>query len=145
LYFDAYYSVTEVKTKLLPNVSETLDVLSQRTKLALITMRRVPNQVIQKELDCLGISKFFSTIITALDTSKPKPSPEALIHGIGALKIEIRDCIIVGDSVSDIRAGKAAGAQTVGVLSGLFGREELEREQPDLILFDIAALPAFVE
>jgi phosphoglycolate phosphatase len=145
LYFDAYYSVTEAKTKLLPNVSETLEVLSQHAKLALITMRHVPSQVIQKELDYFGISKFFTHIITALDTSKPKPSPEALIQGVRSLKVEIRDCIIAGDSVSDIRAGKAGGAQTVGVLSGLFGREELEREHPDLILSDIAALPAFVE
>ncbi len=145
LYFEAYYSVTEAKTKLFPNVSEALDALSQRAKLALITMRYVPSQVIQKELDYFGVSKYFTNIVTALDTYKPKPSPEALIQCVRALDVEMCDCIIAGDSVSDVRAGKAAGAQTVGLLSGLFAREELARECPDLILPDVTALPEFIQ
>ena len=47
---------------------------------------------------------------------------------------------MVGDTTVDIRAGKAAGAQTVGVLCG-FGQEpELRRAGADLILPDTAAL-----
>ncbi len=145
VYLKAYYSVTEAKTRLIPNVSATLQTLSGRAKLALITMRHCPNQVIQKELDYLGISKFFSHVVTALDTSKPKPSPEALIRCVEALDIEMCDCIIAGDSVNDIKAGKAAGAKTVAVLSGLFERDELAKECPDLILPDLNALPEFIE
>ncbi len=142
---NAYYSVTEAKTKLLPNVSATLEALAGRAKLALITMRHVPNQVILKELDCFGISKYFTHVVTALDTSKPKPSPEALIRCVEALDLEMCDCIIAGDSVNDVRAGKAAGARTVAVLSGLFRCEELARECPDLILPDVTSLPDFIE
>ncbi len=145
VYFSAYYSITETKTKPLPNMSSTLEALSKRSKLALITMRHVPNQVIQKELDYFGISQYFTYIVTALDTSRPKPSPEALVRCVEALDVEICDCIIAGDSVSDMRAGKAAGARTVGVLSGLFEREELAKECPDLILPDLTMLPEFVE
>ena len=145
VYLKAYYSVTEAKTKLMPNVSETLQTLSGRAKLALITMRHCPNQVIQKELDYFGISKYFTHVVTALDTSKPKPSPEALIRCVEALDLEMCDCIIAGDSVNDVRAGKAAGARTVAVLSGLFDREELVKECPDLILPDVASLPEFIE
>ncbi len=144
-YFEAYYSITEAKTRLLPNISSALETLSERSKLALITMRYVPNQVIQKELDYFGISQYFTHIVTALDTSKPKPSPEALVRCVKALDVNMCDCIIAGDSVSDVRAGKAAGARTVGVLSGLFGREELAKENPDLILPDVTVLPEFVE
>ena len=100
-------------------------------------MRHCPNQVIQKELDYFGIAKYFTHIVTAMDTSKPKPSPEALIQCVKALDLEMCDCIIVGDSVNDVRAGKAAGARTVAVLSGLFQREELTKECPDLILPDV--------
>jgi HAD superfamily hydrolase (TIGR01509 family) len=144
-YFEAYYSITEAKTRLLPNIFSALETLSERFKLALITMRYVPNQVIQKELDYFGISQYFTHIVTALDTSKPKPSPEALVRCVKALDVNMCDCIIAGDSVSDVRAGKAAGARTVGVLSGLFGREELAKENPDLILPDVTVLPEFVE
>ena len=145
VYLKAYYSVTEAKTMLIPNASATLQILSRRAKLALITMRHCPNQVIQKELDYLGISQFFTHIVTALDTSKPKPSPEALIRCVEALDIEMCDCIIAGDSVNDVKAGKAAGARTVAVLSGLFERDELAKECPDLILPDLTSLPEFIE
>jgi phosphoglycolate phosphatase-like HAD superfamily hydrolase len=47
--------------------------------------------------------------------------------------------------VVDIRAGKNAGIRTVAVLSGIFGRKELERENPDLILKNISELPRFLE
>ncbi len=108
-------------------------------------MRYCPNQVIQKELDCLGIAKYFTHIVTAMDTAKPKPSPEALIQCVKALDLEMCDCIIAGDSVNDVRAGKAAGARTVAVLSGLYKRDELAKECPDLILPDVSLLPDFVE
>ena len=145
VYLKAYYSVTEAKTKLFPHVSAALEELSKKSKLALITMRHCPNQVIQKELDYFGIAKYFTYIVTAMDTSKPKPSPEALIRCIEALHLEMCECIIAGDSVNDVRAGKAAGARTVAVLSGLFQREELVKEYPDLILPDVSVLPEFIE
>ena len=145
VYLRVYYSVTEAKTKPMANVSETLQTLSEKAKLALITMRHCTSQVIQKELDYFGIAKYFTHIVTAMDTSKPKPSPEALIQCVETLDLEMCDCIIAGDSVNDVRAGKAAGARTVAVLSGLFGREELVKECPDLILPDVSVLPEFIE
>lgn len=145
VYLEAYYSVTESKTKLFPNISVSLEALSAKSKLTLITMRHVPNQVILKELYYFGIAKYFTHVVTALDTSKPKPSPEALIQCVKALDLEMCDCIIVGDSVNDVRAGKAAGARTVALLSGLFLREELIKEYPDLILPDLSELPEYIE
>ncbi len=82
-------------------------------------MRHAPSEAIIKELECFGISKYFTHVVTAMDTSKPKPSPEALIKCVEALDVEMCSCIIAGDSVNDVRAGKAAGAATVAVLSGL--------------------------
>ena len=86
IYFETYYSITREKTKLIPNVSATLETLSSKTKLALITMRYAPKQAIIKELECFGISKYFTHVVTALDTSKPKPSPEALIACVQSLR-----------------------------------------------------------
>ena len=145
VYLNAYYSVTETKTKLFPNILETLQLLSEKGKLALVTMRHCPNQVVEKELDYFGISKYFTHIVTARNTIKPKPSPEALIQCVKALDVEMCDCIIAGDSINDVKAGKAAGAKTVALLSGLFQRDELARECPDLILSNINELPDFIK
>ncbi len=55
------------------------------------------------------------------------------------------DCFMAGDSINDLRAGKAAGARTIGFLSGLYSREELEQENPDLVLPNVNSLPEYVE
>jgi HAD superfamily hydrolase (TIGR01509 family) len=144
VYLKTYYSITLKKTKLIPNVKAALEALAEKKKLALITMRHVPKQSIIEELEFFGIARYFTHVVTALDTLKPKPSPEALISCVKALDVEICDCIIAGDSVNDVRAGKAAGVRTVAVLSGLFQSAELAREEPDLILKDVTSLPSFI-
>jgi HAD superfamily hydrolase (TIGR01509 family) len=145
VYLKTYYSITTEKTKPVPNVSTALEKLSTKAKLALITMRSVPKESIINELERFSIAKYFTYVVTALDTYKPKPSPEALIKCVKALDVQICDCIIVADSVNDIKAGKAAGAKTVAVLSGLFSREDFAKEHPDLIIKDATALPNFIE
>lgn len=143
-YLQSYHVLTESKTKLLPNVATALETLSLKAKLALITMRHIPNQMVMKELNCFGIGKYFSSIMTALDTTKPKPSPEAIFKGIQKFNVNSCDCLIAGDSVNDIRAGKAAGIKTVGLLSGLYHHEELAKEDPDIILPDLTKLPVTI-
>ena len=145
VYLDAYHSITGKETKLLPNVLATLEVLSKKAKLALITMRHVPNEVLKKELHSCGISKYFAHIVTALDTEKPKPDPEALNICIEALAVEICECVIAGDSINDLRAGKAAGVKTVALLSGLYSKDELEQENPDLVLANVSSLLDVIE
>jgi len=139
-YLKAYHVATEGKTKLLPNMLKTIEALSLKAKLALITMRHVPNHAVVKELNIFGIGKYFSSVMTAFDTSKPKPSPEAIFRCIEKFNVEPRDCLIAGDSINDIKAGKAAGIKTVGLLSGLYFHDELAKEKPDMILPDLTKL-----
>jgi HAD superfamily hydrolase (TIGR01509 family) len=145
VYLDAYHQISEQQTKLLPNVESTLALLSLKFKLGLFTMRHVPNWHLKKELDTHGIAKYFTHIITALDTDEPKPSPEGLLLCIDALKLDLCDCLMAGDSINDLRAGKAAGVRTIGFLSGLYTKAELELEKPDLVLPDLSVLPEYVE
>ena len=144
-YLECYYKVTKNKTKPMPNVQRTLEMLSGKLKLALITMRFVPKKAIWEDLTEFGLANYFTYIVTALDTHKPKPSPEALIKTGKALDVNMCDCAIVGDSIIDLRAGKAAGTMTVAVLSGLFSYEALSREKPDLILNDVTEIPLFFD
>ena len=145
VYLKTYYSVTKNLTRPIQNAEETLEALSRKVKLALITMRFVSKAAIVEELTQFNLVRFFTYVATATDTSEPKPSPEALISAVKALDVNMCDCVIVGDSVVDVKAGKSAGAQTVAVLSGLYSKEELARENPDLILKDISELPVFLD
>lgn len=145
IYLRAYYQATTRKTRPFPKIAGTLEKLSSKAKLAVTTRRNIPEKEVTRELAEFGLAKYIQKIITSQDTLKPKPSPEALIRCARHLDVRIRDCAVVGDSVVDIKAGKNAGAQTVAVLSGIFSREELEREKPDLILQSVNELPEFVE
>lgn len=144
-YLEAYYRLAKDKAKLLPNAQKTLEKLSGKAKLALLTMRYVPCKNIEKWLEKVGLAKYFQCVVTALNTWFPKPSPRALVECAKRLGVEVGECAIVGDSVADVRAGKNAGAKTIAVLSGIFTREELEKEKPDLIINDINELPSFLE
>ncbi len=145
VYLPAYYLAAATKAKLMPNVSETLEKLSKKVRLALVTMRHVPRMSIIRELENLRIAKHFDHVLTALDTCNPKPSPEAFAKCSKHLGVANHECAVVGDSVADIRAGRAAGTKTIAVLSGIFSREELENEDPDLILESVERLPDLLE
>jgi HAD superfamily hydrolase (TIGR01509 family) len=145
LYLNAYYKATATKTKPMSKIEDTLRKLSEKAALALITMRYVPKEDVIKELENFGLAKYFQYVVTAFDTHTPKPSPEALIKCAKKFGVQPCECLVVGDSVADIKAGKNAGAKTVAVLSGIFSRKELEREKPDLILENVNQLPDFLE
>jgi len=144
-YLRRFYEATAEKTEPFPNIEETLSRLSAKAELALTTRRSLPARDIFRVLEKFGLAKYFQKVVTSLDTQNPKPDPEALMKCLRHLGAKAGDCIVVGDSVVDIRAGKNAGIRTVAVLSGIFGRKELERENPDLILKNISELPRFLE
>ncbi len=140
-YLGAYYGATATKAKVMPGIHETLQSLSQKTRLALLTMRFVPKERVIAELRRLGLARHLQFVMTGLDTLHPKPSPEPMIECARQLGVETNDCGVVGDSVVDVRAGKNVGARTIAVTSGIFTAEELKRENPDLILKSINQLP----
>jgi phosphoglycolate phosphatase len=144
IYLGAYYRATAEKTRPFPNVVGTLEKLSSEVALTVTTRRNVPEVEVRRELEKFGLASYFQKIVTSQDTLEPKPSPEALIKCAEHLGVGIADCAVVGDSVIDVRAGRSAGAHTVAVLSGLFTREELKREKPELMLRNVNELPKFL-
>ena len=56
-----------------------------------------------------------------------KPDPDLFVAAAEALHMSIEDCVVVGDSVWDLLAARRARALGVGLLSGGYGQDELER------------------
>ncbi len=144
IYLRTYYLTTQEKSRPFPNVAETLDILAKKANLGLITRRNVPRKLVIHELEKFRLEGYFKNVITSLDTVNPKPSPEALLKCSTNLCPKIDECLVVGDSVIDVRAGKNVGAKTVGVLSGIYSKKELVIEKPDLIIRKIDELPEHV-
>ena len=56
-----------------------------------------------------------------------KPDPDLFLAAAALLDVDTRHAMVVGDSVWDLLAARRAGALGIGLLSGGYGREELER------------------
>jgi HAD superfamily hydrolase (TIGR01509 family) len=79
-------------------------------------------------------------IITRDAVARAKPDPDLFLAAAGALGLPIEDCVVVGDSVWDLLAARRARALGVGVLSGGYGTDELERAGAFRVYEDPAGL-----
>lgn len=88
---------------------------------------------------------WFETIVTADDPVPHKPDPAPVRLALEQMGIErAGDAMLVGDSVWDMRAGRAAGAVTAAALWGATDRAGLQDEEPDYALETIAELRALL-
>ena len=84
-------------------------------------------------------------IVTRDEVPFAKPDPHLFLAAAGRLEVAIEDSIVVGDSVWDMLAAQRARALGVGLLSGGYGREELERAGAFRVYNDPADLRAHLD
>jgi HAD superfamily hydrolase (TIGR01549 family) len=126
--------------QLVPDIHPALEKMAKKFKLAVITVRS--SRSTRGFLELTDLARYFKFTASGQTAPRTKPFPDQIFWVAEKLGIAPENCLMVGDTTIDIRAGKAAGAQTVGVLSG-FGEEgELRARGADLILPSVAALPA---
>ena len=66
-------------------------------------------------------------VVTRDQVAHAKPDPDLFLAAAERLGVDVADTVVVGDSVWDLLAARRARALGIGVLSGGYGREELER------------------
>jgi HAD superfamily hydrolase (TIGR01549 family) len=66
-------------------------------------------------------------VVTRDQVAHAKPDPDLFLAAADRLGVEVADTVVVGDSVWDLLAARRARALGIGLLSGGYGREELER------------------
>jgi HAD superfamily hydrolase (TIGR01549 family) len=127
----------------LPGANQLLKHLSQnRVPIAIATSGgRKPTTLLLQRLKLpQGVP-----ILTGDDVEQAKPSPDIFAAAAQSLNVPISDCIVVGDSVWDLLAAGRKSALGVGVLSGGYGREELERAGAFRVYSDAADLLMHIE
>jgi len=109
----------------LPGAEELLSYLTKSgVPWAIATSGRLENASLSLRL--LGISDD-TPIITRDMVRHAKPDPDLFLAAADKLGVAICDSVVVGDSIWDLLAARRARALGVGLLSGGYGREELER------------------
>ena len=119
--------------RLISGVAEMIPILSQKYKLGLVTIRS--RYHIERFFEQFpAIAAEIQTTIGLQDTRRLKPDPSPVLLAADRLDVPVSNCLMVGDTAVDIKAGRRAGAWTAGVLCGFGRRHELERNGADLIL-----------
>ncbi len=117
---------------LVPGVDALLASLHGRFPMAVVSARDEGGT--RAFLDHFNLTRYFDVIVTALTAEHTKPYPDPILYAAQKMGVAPESCLMIGDTTVDMRAGKSAGAQTVGVLCGFGEEEELKRSGADLIL-----------
>jgi HAD superfamily hydrolase (TIGR01549 family) len=123
------------KTKpfqLIPGTREMLENLVQRYPLAIVSARDTTTTM--EFLNQFHLAGYFECIATDQTCPHTKPFADPILWAAGEMGVPPAACLMVGDTTVDMRAGKAAGAQTVGVLCGFGEQDELRKYGADMVL-----------
>jgi HAD superfamily hydrolase (TIGR01509 family) len=114
-----------------PDTKKTLQQLSTYRK-AVIT--NTPTDCARQILKKFDITSYFDTIVTSDDVKKAKPDPEIVFNACTRLKVHPSTVLLVGDTDSDVTAGRAAGCTVVGL-----------RITADITIQRLAELPGLLQ
>lgn len=119
-------------------VVEALRDLSRRYNLALVTTRsRLHAQTFVRQHHLDGL---IQVIVGREDTWRLKAHASSVRCAAEKLGVPLERCLVVGDSVADVQAARAAGARAAGVLTGFGSRADLERAGADMIFDSVCQL-----
>jgi len=113
------------EVRALPGARELLAQLTEAgAPWAIATSGR--RETTRRTLEVLDIGDG-NPVITRDDVEHAKPDPDLFLTAAERLGVDIANAFVVGDSVWDLLAARRARALGIGLLSGGYGREELER------------------
>ncbi len=128
---------------IVPGVDTMLMSLKERYRMAVVSAR--DEESTMRFLQYFDLERYFDVVVSALSAKHTKPYPDPILFAAQKMGVKPEDCLMTGDTTVDIRAGKSAGAQTVGVLCGFGEETELRRQGADLILKGTADLVSVLQ
>ncbi|MBT68020.1 MAG: phosphoglycolate phosphatase [Thiotrichales bacterium] len=133
IFLDLYAQNSSVRSTLYEGVIEGLDYLKSKGYL-LGCVTNKAEQFTLPLLKSLGIIDYFGIVISGDTLEKKKPDPLPLIHGANFFNINPNECLMLGDSVSDVKAARAASFQIICMSYGYNHGNNIADENPDLVI-----------
>ncbi|MBE7065886.1 MAG: HAD family hydrolase [Ruminococcaceae bacterium] len=130
-YADCFYENCVVETVIYDGFKYLLETLREQGH-SMCVVTNKPLRVSERSLELLGIREFFDVVMCPENTPKMKPAPDGLLISMFMTGFLPENTVMVGDSASDIEAGKAAGVKTCGVLYGIGNTEKLLAADADV-------------
>ena len=128
-------------TKAFPGTFELLDYLKEKNiKMGVVSNK--PQEFTDSVLKQLNLAPYFGVAFGPESTTNRKPHPEPLLVALERLGAQPHEAIMVGDSIVDIQAAKAAPMRIAVLTHGYGTREVLSSANPDWV---VNSLPALIE
>jgi phosphoglycolate phosphatase len=144
LFLDLYSRNTSKRSCLYPGVREGLDML----KAAGYPLGCVTNKVAQFTeplLRDLGVHDDFAIVISGDTLPRKKPDPEPLLHAAGFFGVAPQSSLMIGDSISDVRAARAAGFRIVCVSYGYNHGVDIRDARPDAVIDSLSDIMTLLD
>lgn len=127
------------ETQAFPGMAEGLALLAaEGIPLAVITNKA--SRFVRPHLRAAGIETLFSIVVGGDDLPTKKPDPGPLLHVASKLGVPAERLLMVGDSINDVRAARAAGCPVVVVPYGYNEGEPVQNLAADGIVPTLLAL-----
>ena len=125
IFLQYNYDPIADKTCFYTGVRETLEKMSSKGLILAVASNKSEAHC-REIIRLLAADRNFAAIIGADSVAERKPSPEPLFHLMRQFGCAVPETVMVGDSINDMKAGKAAGVFTIGCSYGYGAREELQ-------------------
>ncbi len=131
-WISLHHKMSSKKFLLVPGVAETLARLKGNYPMAVVTARDQKGTL--HFLEQFDLVQYFDIVVTGQSAEHTKPYPDSILFAAKQMNVKPEECLMIGDTTVDMRAGKSAGAQIVGVLCGFGEEPELTKFGANMLL-----------
>ena len=131
-WISLHRKMSSKKFLLIPGVAEMLASLKGHYRMAVVSARDEKGTL--HFLEQFDLVQYFDVIVTGQSAEHTKPYPDPILLAAKQMNVKPEACLMIGDTTVDMRAGKSAGAQIVGVLCGFGEEPELTKFGANMLL-----------
>lgn len=143
IFLELYAENTSGRSCLYDGVREGIDYLkSQGYTVGCVTNKA--EQFTHPLLKDLGVFDEFEIVISGDTLEKKKPDPLPLLHAAKHFGVEPSEALMLGDSISDVKASRAAGFDIICMSYGYNHGDDIRDANPDLVIDSMAELKAYL-
>lgn len=133
LFLELYRDNTSQRSQLFPGIREGLDWLKAAGyRLGCVTNKAA--QFTEPLLRDLGVRDYFEIVISGDTLPRSKPDPLPLLHAAAHFGAEPAQALMIGDSISDVKAARAAGFTIFCMSYGYNHGQDIRDYHPDAVL-----------
>lgn len=139
IFMALYKDNTSKRSSLYPGVKEGIDYLRDAGyKLGCVTNKAA--EFTHPLLKDLGLFDYFQSIVSGDTLEKKKPDPMPLLYSAETLAVLPENSLMLGDSISDVKAARAAGFQIICMSYGYNHGVDIRDSKPDAVIDSMVEL-----